>query len=133
METFKNKFKSIGSLTLIVSALLFFVRCAGSPDQQMTGTYVNSAGSEASIANDTLCVELDHGQQYKIFRSTGFRLIDNDGKQGELKYETEIWTASYDPTTQVMTESRNGKVITFDGQKEVMTVGKRKYKRIKND
>lgn len=133
METFKNKFKSIGSITLVLAVMLFFTSCIGSTELPITGTYVNSAGSEASIASDTLQVKADHGNSYKLFRSTSFRLIADDGKPGELQHETEIWTAVYDPSTGVMTESRNGKVITFDATRETMTVSKRKYKRIKND
>ncbi|MFN0290137.1 hypothetical protein [Pedobacter helvus] len=133
METFKNKFKSIPSSTLAIAVMLFYASCTGITEPPITGTYVNLAGSEASIANDTLRIEPDHGNSYKLFRSTGFRLIGEDGKPGELQHETEIWTAVYDPSTQVMTENRNGKVITFDTSAGMMTVGKRKYKRIKND
>lgn len=37
----------------------------------MTGTYVNSAGGEFSIASDTLTVELVEGNNYLIHRRTG--------------------------------------------------------------
>lgn len=132
METFKNRLNKIISFALVVGITLL-ISCRTNTEQPIAGVYVNSAGSEASIANDTLRVEPDHGQHYKIYRSTGFRLIDESGKQGEWQHETEIWSAVYDLESGVMNESRNGKVITFDREKQVMTVGKRKYKRIEND
>lgn len=95
------------------------------------GTYVNTAGSEFSIAHDTLVVEHDENQRYFLHRSTGFRLLDDSGKAGALQYEKEEWAAVYDPQTEVMTESRKGKQISFNTDKDTMTVGKRRYKRIK--
>lgn len=96
-----------------------------------SGIYVNSAGSEASVAYDTLIVEKANAENYNIHRKTQFSLIDARGNIGKPQYETEEWTAVYDPQTAVMTERRNGKLITFDIQKGIMTVSKRKYKRIK--
>ncbi|MES2456836.1 MAG: hypothetical protein V4594_14885 [Bacteroidota bacterium] len=98
---------------------------------KMDGTYVNSAGSEFSIANDTLVVEQSQDNHYQIHRSTGFRLLDDQGRPGKLQYEKEEWTAVYDPGTEVLSESRNGVVITFNADRSMMIAGKRKYKRIK--
>lgn len=99
--------------------------------KSLEGTYVNAAGSEFSMARDTLVVEQEEINRYLIHRSTGFQLLDDAGKPGALQYEKEEWTAVYDPKTEVMTERRHGKLITFDSAKGTMTVGKRRYKRIK--
>jgi hypothetical protein len=99
--------------------------------KSIEGTYVNTAGSEFSIARDTLVVEHEQGQRYFLHRSTGFQLLDDAGKPGVMQQEKEEWTAVYNPETEIMTESRKGKQISFDTGKGTMTVGKRKYKRIK--
>jgi len=95
------------------------------------GTYVNTAGSVFSIARDTLVVEHEENNRYLIHRSTGFQLLDDAGKPGPLQYEKEEWTAVYNPETELMSESRKGKQISFSADKGTMWVGKRKYKRIK--
>jgi hypothetical protein len=115
------------SLSLLL--IIGFQAC-NSP-QSLEGTYVNTAGSEFSFASDTLIVEHEENNRYLIHRSTGFQLLDDAGKPGVMQHEKEEWTAVYDPETAVMTERRNGKLITFDTDKGIMTVGKRKYKRIK--
>ncbi|MES2458209.1 MAG: hypothetical protein V4594_21810 [Bacteroidota bacterium] len=133
METLRFQTGTTNHLLIALTAalIMLFGSCKGGLQPAFVGTYVNSAGSEASMASDTLIVELDHGNSYFIHRKTGFQLLDEAGKAGPLQHESEEWTAVYDPKTEVMRESRNGKVITFDTENGVMRVGKRKYKRIK--
>lgn len=131
METIiKNQPKNNLLFALAVMLLIAFNGC-NRLAPSFTGMYVNSAGSEASIAYDTLIVKQVNDQNYNIHRKTRFSLIDANGNTGQPQYETEEWTAVYDPQTSIMTERRNGKLITFDVEKGIMTVGKRKYKRIK--
>lgn len=120
-------------LIMGVSLSLLLIICFQScnPAKSLEGTYVNTAGSEFSIARDTLVVEHEQGQRYFLHRSTGFQLLDDAGVPGALQHEKEEWRAVYDPETEIMTESRKGKLITFDVVKGTMIVGKRKYKRIK--
>lgn len=115
---------------VMVYGLLMINGC-GNSQPAFTGMYVSSAASEMSISEDTLVVVLDQGNTYSIHRRTGFRLIGEDGFVGKRRYETEVWTAVYDHHTQIMTEHRNGKLISFDLDNGTMTVGRRKYKRIK--
>jgi len=121
-----NKGKCLKTLLFIVG-LLFG---CGEPDA-FNGTYVNTAGSEFSIASDTLVVEQGEDNQYLLHRSTGFRLLGDKGRPGKLQYEQEEWIAVLDRRNGVLTESRNGIVITFNADRSIMTAGKRKYKRIK--
>lgn len=111
---------------LVVSA---FLGC-GRPQPAIAGTYVNRAGSVISQARDTLVVEGLSGNSYLIHRRTGYRLATGKGDFGDWKFEREEWKAVYDASTGVMTESRNGKVITFDLGNGVMLVGRRRYERI---
>ena len=98
--------------------------------QMPQGPFVNSAGSEFSLANDTLILEQVERNQYRIHRMTGFRLIGEDGRLGKLQRESEEWTAEYDPGHGVMVEKRHGKPISFSSDGSVMTVGRRAYQRI---
>lgn len=96
----------------------------------LEGTFVNSAGSEFSMANDTLIVEQAEGNQYLIHRRTGFRLLDSVGKPGHLQHEAEEWMADYNPENGTMSEKRHGKSISFSADGSVMRVGRRAYRRI---
>jgi hypothetical protein len=96
----------------------------------MPGVYVNSAGGEFSVASDTLDVKLVEGNNYVIHRRTGFNLV-TDGKIGKREYEVEKWNGVYSPNTQVLTETKRGKLISFFPEKGSLTVGQRIYKKIK--
>jgi hypothetical protein len=93
------------------------------------GTYINNAGSEFSIANDTLVIEPSESNNYYINRKTGFNVID-EGKIGKREYETENWNAIYDEGTKTLTETKKGKLITFFPDSAKLMVGKRTYQKI---
>jgi len=94
------------------------------------GTYVNSAGGEFSMASDTLILERVEGNNYRVFRRTGYNLISN-GKVGLREFETEVWTCAYSPAAQTLTESRKGKVISFYPDRGVLQVSRRMYQKMK--
>jgi|GEM_PF-3031534 len=106
-----------------------FTGC-GRPQPALAGMYVNAAGSAVSEARDTLVVELEKGNSFLLHRRTGYRLVMEHGGFSPWKYEKEEWRAVYDPSTGVMTEVRHGKLITFDLERGVMSVGKRQYERV---
>lgn len=126
----ENQKLNIGKclMTLFVLAV-FLLGC--NQTASLEGTYINNAASEFSIADDTLVVEQSESNRYLLHRSTGFRLQDDKGKPAKLQYEKEEWTAVYDTDADVLRESRNGVIITFNADRSIMTAGKRKYKRIK--
>lgn len=122
------------SLLVIIGVILLgcalFFGC--SPDKVrdfIPGTYVNYAGGEFSVASDTLAIELVEGNNYVIHRRTGFNLV-TDGKIGKREYEVEKWTAVYSSDTQVLTETRKGKLISFFPDRGSLSVGRRVYKKI---
>ncbi|MCY1523992.1 hypothetical protein D9M68_589070 [compost metagenome] len=96
----------------------------------ISGTYINIAGSEFSIANDTLVIEPSESNNFYIHRKTGFNLI-NDGKVGKREYETENWNAVYDEATKTLTETKKGKLITFYPDSAKLMVGKRAYQKLR--
>ncbi|MBB5439152.1 hypothetical protein HDC92_002839 [Pedobacter sp. AK017] len=125
----KNQKLNTGKCLMALLFLLgLLVGCV--QGETFDGTFVNTAGSEFSIADDTLVVEQGEGNQFLIHRRTGFSLLDDQGRPGKKQYEKEEWKAVYDRGTEVMTESRNGIMITFNADRSILTAGKRKYKRI---
>nr|WP_068891219.1 hypothetical protein [Pedobacter panaciterrae] len=115
-------------VVLALALIIFLQSCSKS--NSFAGRYVNSAGSEFSLAQDTLVVEHVAAKVYLIHRSTGFQLLDEGGRPGKKQFESEEWTADYDPETKVMRERRHGKTITFNEDATEMTVVRRKYQRI---
>jgi len=112
-------------------ALLFFTACTTDKTREfIPGTYVNSAGSEYSVANDTLVIEPAESNNFSILRKTGFNVI-TDGKKGKRQHETELWNAIYNEGTKTLTETRKGKIITFYPETGTMKVGKREYTKLR--
>lgn len=124
MKNFKYAF--LGVLVWV----LFITGCSAGIEQQIPGTYVNKASSEFSIAYDTLVVEHDNDLNYLIHRKTGFQLIDEKGRVGDLQLEREVWKAVYDPGSQSMTENRKARVISFDMKQGLLILEKSRYQRV---
>ena len=93
------------------------------------GTYINNAGSEFSIASDTLVIQPSENNTFYIYRKTGFNRI-NDGTTGKREYETENWNAVFDESTKTLTETKKGKLITFYPDLAKLKVGNRTYQKI---
>lgn len=117
------------SLIMAIVALLFLA-CNGPMGKSITGTYVNHASSEFSIADDTLIVVFKEDQNYLIHRKTGFVLIDEQGKHGKLQLESEQWNAVYDEDLETMTENSKGRTISFDLNKGTLKLENSVYQRI---
>jgi hypothetical protein len=127
-RVFKTQFKN--NLGMAVIALMFtaFFGCRGNLQPDFNGIYVNHASGEFSIADDTLVVEKVKEQQYMIRRKTGYREIAENGKVGPLQQHSEVWKAAYNTDTKVMTESRKGRMLTFE--KGTLTLERSTYRRI---
>ena len=98
---------------IILPALLAIVAACSSDKTKnsIEGTYVNSAKSEYSIANDTLVIEAAENNRFLIHRKTGIKLIRN-GEIGREQYKQEEWHATYDEGSKTLTESKTGSVLT---------------------
>jgi hypothetical protein len=117
---------------LCAAAVLCIAACTTDKTRSfIPGTYVNSAGGEFSVADDTLVIEPAESNNFTIQRKTGFNVI-TDGKKGNRQYETEQWNAIYDDGTKSLTETRKGKIITFYPESNTLKVGKREYQKLKN-
>ncbi|MBB2145769.1 hypothetical protein GM921_09745 [Pedobacter sp. LMG 31464] len=118
------------TIGVVVLGCAFLLGCSSDKVRDfMPGVYVNSAGGEFSVASDTLEVEQVEGNNYVINRRTGFNLV-TDGKLGKREYEVEKWSAVYSLDTQVLTETKKGKLISFFPDSGSLSVGRRVYKKI---
>ncbi|MEQ7801792.1 hypothetical protein ABDJ41_18500 [Pedobacter sp. ASV1-7] len=117
-------------LLFVLVLALSIAGCSVGLEQNIPGTYVNKASSEFSIAYDTLVVEHDKDLNYLIHRKTGFQLIDEKGRVGDLQLEREQWKAVYDEGSQSMTENRKGRVISFEFKQGLLILENSRYQRI---
>lgn len=123
--------KNFKCWVLVVVVLdLCIAGCGFGMEENIPGTYVNQASSEFSVAFDTLVVEHDQSDNYRIHRKTGFRLIDEQGRVGDLQVSSEEWKAVYDEGSQSMTENRKGRVISFELKKGLLILENSRYQRI---
>lgn len=117
-------------IILSTIAVMFIAACGTDKTREfIPGTYVNTAKSEYSIANDTLVIEPAESNNFFIYRKTGFRRI-NSGIVGKLEFEIEKWNALYDDGTKSLKEIRKGKLITFYPEANKLKVGEREYQKI---
>ncbi len=115
-------------LAMMAIAIIGLLSCSENKKFGITGSYVNHAKSEFSIAHDTLIIENDREDSYFIHRHTGIRLIDGHGNTGEEILEKEDWRGDYDTKSGVMTERSKGRRIVF-GQHS-LTLESAVYRRI---
>ncbi|HEY0054913.1 MAG TPA: hypothetical protein VGB63_06115 [Pedobacter sp.] len=116
---------------IILPALLAIVAACSSDKTKSSieGTYVDSAKSEYSIANDTLIIEAAENNRFLIHRKTGIKLVRN-GEIGKKQYEQEEWQATYDEGSKTLTESKRGKKITPLPEANKLLVERREYIKI---
>ncbi|RYY52430.1 MAG: hypothetical protein EOO09_21475 [Chitinophagaceae bacterium] len=114
---------------LVILSLGLLLACSSAGNRAfVTGTFVNSSVGAYSVADDTLFIEVEQGDRFRIHRRTGFNLIRN-GIKGKREHETEIWDAVYDERTGVMTETRKGKMLVFHPDSAKLMIGSRSYQK----
>lgn len=126
----KNK-AFAGGLPGLVLAMLFGVCLmlgCSRPELALSGTFVNEAKSEFSVAHDTLVVSRVSGPEYRIDRSTGIGMLDESGKVTRRLLEREVWKAVYDAETQVLTEQKRGRRIRY--QADGLVLEESRYRQI---
>lgn len=124
-------FKALIALNLILIAVVYALSLSCNQEfAPVTGTYINHAASEFSIADDTLVVQRITELEYLIHRKTGYFLLDDAGRPGKRVLEKEVWKAVFDEGSGTMTESSKGRVISFDRDKGVLKLENSLFRRI---
>jgi len=112
--------------------LLLLASCHSASDKIVSfipGTYVHSAKGEYSQAEDTLVIRLLSGEAYQIRRRTGFQPI-REGKLLPKRWKVQLLNGNYDRDKQVLFETTNGRVFSFDPDKGVMVVNSAVYRKL---
>ncbi|CAN5396555.1 hypothetical protein BH10BAC2_BH10BAC2_46450 [soil metagenome] len=123
--------------TLLLFAVIISTGCNGilenddSIQSFIPGTYSSHLKGEYSIADDTLAISKvnDLGNTYAILRHISFqRIIEN--KIQSLEYKREKWIAIYDEKDKVLYEQKDGKIISFAPEKNMLLLGSSEYKKV---
>ncbi|KQS36842.1 hypothetical protein ASG14_07335 [Pedobacter sp. Leaf194] len=91
-----------------------------------SGNFVNHSRGQLSLADDTLSISSQEGNNFKVHRRTGFNLMNN-GKPGRRQFAEEHWLLVYDQPTCAMTELRHGRTLIFYPDSGALLIGRRKY------
>ena len=67
---------------------------------------------------------------YKIEKRSGFQRIQN-GKKLPYEHKAKTWTGQYDVKTGAIQELQNGKVISFNLDKDQLLLGGVTYNKVK--
>ena len=124
--------------TLIVKLMLlpvsFLAACNSKNDkaiESIPGTYVNHAQSLYSIADDTLQIIQDGGNEnsYLISRKTGFRRILN-GKLQPEEHQVKSFNGLWDEKKQILQITQSEIVLIFQPDRKKMTLQNSEYKKL---
>jgi hypothetical protein len=116
----------------VAFGLLFLAACHNASDKIVSfipGTYVHAAKGEYSRAEDTLVITLVNGEAYHIRRRAGFQPI-REGKLLPKRWKVQSLNGNYDPQQQVLFETTNGRVFSFDPVKGIMLVNSAVYRKL---
>ncbi|RKR83342.1 hypothetical protein BDD43_3547 [Mucilaginibacter gracilis] len=105
-------------------AIVSLSGCGNDPIKNfISGTYVKSVSGEYSTVSDTLTVSTTGTDlHYTIARRAAYVAIRN-GKKQPTKHKTETLSGVYDPQTHILQEMVKGRTLTFDPEKQTLTVG----------
>jgi hypothetical protein len=127
---------SVVLISLVAFLLICSCNTVVSNDETMQfipGTYVRQNDGEFGKSYDTLSFTLQNesAKQYKIERRFLYaRVID--GKPLEPEYRQQKNSGIYNPQTKTITESRSGKIYSFDIKKGVLYSGPNEFKKLKH-
>jgi hypothetical protein len=117
---------------LFAFAAMVIVACNNKPDSIQSfipGTYVNSAKGDFGQAEDTLIIDAVSNNTYLITRRTGYHAF-RDGKVLPKRYKLQKLAGFYDAQKQVLNETTNGRVFSFEPDKRLLKVNKATYTKL---
>lgn len=112
----------------------YMMSCNRVPNREILnfipGTYVRSIDHEFATGKDTLIITPLEGAMYQIVKRSGFRRIHN-GKELPYEHKKETWSGQYDVKTGYIQELQNGKVISFNLDKDQLLLGGVTYNKVR--
>jgi hypothetical protein len=99
--------------------------------ESLPGTYVNHSAGSYSSAFDTLIIskESEEGNSFLIERRVSFQKIRHGVLQSK-EYHLEHWLAMYDDKTKVLTETKRGKILSYNPDKQKLYLNNSVYQKI---
>jgi hypothetical protein len=96
------------------------------------GTYSAEWQTELNTTRDTLSLQAltqDGSATYLIIRRSQVTFI-NAAKNRPPEYRLVKWAGTYDSKTKTIFINNNGRVLSFEPQKEILWMGTIKYKKL---
>jgi len=100
--------------------------------ESIPGEYIYTGGTEFSRGTDTLNIsEYDvKAGTYVIIRKTGFTRIV-DGIPQVKEYKTEKMMATYDEQKHQLQDTKTGRLLSFNNNRDELLFGTAPYRKIK--
>ncbi|TWR25478.1 hypothetical protein FPZ42_12835 [Mucilaginibacter achroorhodeus] len=119
------------SIIYFLAISFLFAGCGNSEtNSDFSGSYVNKAQSEYSIAFDTLILSKKSELSYEIERKTGFQKIRN-GSIMAKEFKSERWSAQWNKDNMFLSETELGRQITFSEDGKSLSLKGTEYLKIK--
>ena len=118
--------------TLIIASCNSILTSDDNIQSFLPGTYVRYLEGEYSIGHDTLIITESNqkGNTYTIVRHLSYQKIIEKALHPEA-YKTEEWAAIYNPTDKVLVEQKEGRILSFVPEKNMLLFGSAEYKKVK--
>jgi len=118
-----------GIFIVAAAGMVFLAACkSGSRETAWSGVYVNTARSTYSVAEDTLRIQATADGQYRLTRSTGYRVI-RDGVLLPKRFRSESFKVVADADGQELSEPLNARSYRLDATGDLL-VGRVVYRRV---
>ena len=114
-----------------VLLLMPFATCLPKKDS-VEGIFVRTINHEYAIGDDTLFIRALNKSVYQVEKRAHFqRTIKGRGKMSPIEIQNRTWTGSYDEAHNIIREDKQGRVLVFSQDKELVLMGSLEYKRAK--
>lgn len=99
--------------------------------QSIPGTYVYQGEQEYSRIKDTIVISTAEGNEnlFRITRRTRFNRI-REGKLLPSEFKVQSMTGIFDEDAKVIQESKTGRIISFDPERNRLYVQTQAYEKI---
>ena len=119
---------------VIICTLLFVTACNGTKNGiPIEGIYTAAYEHEFGRNTDTLILEKanDGNGVYMITRHTGL-IKKLDSKEFPKEVLIQNWVLDYDAEKQIFTEQREGKILVWNSNRQILQLGELTYKKLQD-
>ena len=99
--------------------------------KSLEGSYTCQFEHEFAKTEDTLLVKKINENYYQIVRHSGV-IKKMDGKESSKEVIVENWKLEFDKNKNILTETKTGKTLIWNPEKQLLIFGNRDYSRVSN-